>query len=114
MRWLSIMFSLAGCYLSHERDARDGTCTTTSAVYSPAFGGLEGGDAICARELPGSHFYRASRDEGKPFEGALRTADLRYPGGYGETERGDCVDCDGWTNPSSGAYMPSLHRPGCQ
>jgi hypothetical protein len=72
------------------------------------FGGLEGGDAICARELPGSHFYRRSWDERRRFQPAL----AKWPRGYGEIEEGDCWSCTGWTS-GSGDYRESPSEPGC-
>lgn len=85
-----------------------GYCTTTAVAYSPMFGGVEGGDAICERELPGSHFYRRSRDELRRFQPAL----AKWPRGYGEIELGDCWNCRGWTS-GSGAYDPSQTVAGC-
>ncbi len=119
----------SGCYLTHEREAAPverppdrpvepppvGVCTTTERAYSPAFGGVAGGDSICEREIPGTHFYRESRDGHRDFEPGTNPATGRpWPGGYGEIERGDCANCDGWSSNTSGPFDPTISESdGC-
>lgn len=84
-------------------------CTTTSIAYAAGFGGVQGGDAICNRELPGSHFYRRSRDAARRFEAATD----KWPRGYGELESGSCWNCRDWTATSSGRFDPRRSEVGC-
>ncbi len=76
-----------------------GLCTTTDQAFSGDLGGLEGADILCDSLLPGSHFYRTSRDGKRSWmpNGAP-------PMGHGDLELGACWDCNGWSTASSGDY----------
>jgi len=121
----AVLVLSGGCYLTHGIEAApsvdpppppitEGACTTSAEEIDPAFGGIAGGDTICNRLYPGSHFFVESRDGHRDIEPATNPSNgLPWLGGYGEIEAGPCANCEDWTATTSGPYDPSIGVEGC-